>query len=431
MIRLALLLLFLVAPAYAVDTCVECHAAQSAAGLSRQTTQVAQDVHGQAGVSCHHCHGGDPTTGMDMPDESMDQKKGYIGVPKPAAIAAVCAKCHSDPKFMRDHAPTLPTDQPAKYALSLHAQSAIRNEKHAATCTACHRAHGILPASDPRSTVNAAQVPATCGRCHADPAMMAPKNLPSDVVRDYTASVHWRAVKSRNDRAAPVCHDCHGNHAAATPAPAAVVNLCGRCHTAERAAFAQGKHAGLPGFRGCVECHSNHKIDTPTDAFLAPTGVCSRCHRDPGPALLAARDAYGAYTALDADIAAAATALEPLKAQALPTHDAEEALAAARQALIAARRLIHTDSPAARAVPLEQAQTALAQATAATAAAAAERDTRRTAPLAFALLALLTSLTLAAKVHELSKEPSADRLVDEHAPTPASKSKPRKRKNRR
>ena len=35
-----------------------------------------------------------------------------------------------------------------------------------ATCTSCHTAHRILPRTDPESTVNANNVPATCGRCH-------------------------------------------------------------------------------------------------------------------------------------------------------------------------------------------------------------------------------------------------------------------------
>ena len=36
-----------------------------------------------------------------------------------------------------------------------------------ARCWDCHKAHEILPASDPRSAVNKANLVATCGRCHA------------------------------------------------------------------------------------------------------------------------------------------------------------------------------------------------------------------------------------------------------------------------
>jgi cytochrome b subunit of formate dehydrogenase len=36
----------------------------------------------------------------------------------------------------------------------------------AANCSSCHGVHDILPSSDPRSTVNRANLGATCGKCH-------------------------------------------------------------------------------------------------------------------------------------------------------------------------------------------------------------------------------------------------------------------------
>jgi cytochrome b subunit of formate dehydrogenase len=36
----------------------------------------------------------------------------------------------------------------------------------AANCSSCHGVHDILPSSDPRSTVNPANLDATCGKCH-------------------------------------------------------------------------------------------------------------------------------------------------------------------------------------------------------------------------------------------------------------------------
>jgi hypothetical protein len=35
-----------------------------------------------------------------------------------------------------------------------------------ANCASCHGFHGILPASDPASSVNKANLPKTCGKCH-------------------------------------------------------------------------------------------------------------------------------------------------------------------------------------------------------------------------------------------------------------------------
>jgi hypothetical protein len=36
----------------------------------------------------------------------------------------------------------------------------------AANCASCHAFHDILPASDPASPVNKANLPRTCGKCH-------------------------------------------------------------------------------------------------------------------------------------------------------------------------------------------------------------------------------------------------------------------------
>ncbi|MBI5905030.1 MAG: hypothetical protein HZB86_05715 [Deltaproteobacteria bacterium] len=36
----------------------------------------------------------------------------------------------------------------------------------AANCSSCHGVHDILPSADPASTVNRANLPKTCGKCH-------------------------------------------------------------------------------------------------------------------------------------------------------------------------------------------------------------------------------------------------------------------------
>jgi len=410
-VKRALLAIALVAaPAWAVDTCVECHLEQKDAGLSRQVAEVATDVHGRAGLSCHSCHGGDPAAGADGDyTESMDPKKGYIGIPKISELASFCTKCHADAKFMRDHNPRLPVDQLAKYSISAHAHSAAKDQKGAASCTACHRAHGIHPPSDTRSSVNALKVPETCGRCHADARLMAQFNLPSDTVAEYLQSVHWQAAKTRNDRSAPVCHDCHGNHATAAPAPAAIPALCGRCHSAEYATFSTGPHSRAQFFSGCEECHSNHRVLRASDALLGPTGLCYKCHQSAGKeqddrARAEARELYATFTQLDEEIGRVTAMLEPLSRRAVPIADLEEDLRGAREKLVGARRLVHTDDlPSIRKAAAEGA-TAVARVRTVATTRLQGLSTRRAGGLAFAVLALLTAMTLAVKVRSLVAE---------------------------
>ncbi len=49
-----------------------------------------------------------------------------------------------------------------------------------ANCASCHGYHNILPSSDPKSTVNAKNLPATCGKCH-----------PGAGTRFALGPIHW------------------------------------------------------------------------------------------------------------------------------------------------------------------------------------------------------------------------------------------------
>jgi predicted CXXCH cytochrome family protein len=66
----------------------------------------------------------------------------------------ICGNCHAE-KF-------------STYRDTFHSQlGALGGYVETARCWDCHGAHGILPASDPRSPVAKANLVATCGRCHA------------------------------------------------------------------------------------------------------------------------------------------------------------------------------------------------------------------------------------------------------------------------
>ena len=54
-----------------------------------------------------------------------------------------------------------------RYNESIHGKGLLKSGLTVtATCTSCHTAHRELPASDPESTVNPRNLPATCGNCH-------------------------------------------------------------------------------------------------------------------------------------------------------------------------------------------------------------------------------------------------------------------------
>ena len=86
------------------------------------------------------------------------------------------------------------------YQESVHGRAAENGSQKAAVCTDCHGAHEILPANDAKSPIYKFNVPATCGKCHAD--------IDNDVqCRAFTG----RRIARGNEQA-PVCTDCHGIH---------------------------------------------------------------------------------------------------------------------------------------------------------------------------------------------------------------------------
>lgn len=251
--------------------------------------ELVADVHFKRGLSCAGCHGGKPTDEL-MPDE--------VARRWPAAgarhqdrswIPAFCARCHSDPNFMRAFNPTLPTDQLAKYKDSKHGQVLLeKKDSRAAQCVSCHGVHGIRNAKARASMVHVQRIPETCGACHADPKRMAGFTkedgtpLPTTQLAEYKASVHGKALE-KGDLGAPACNACHGNHAAMPPAVAAVSQVCRRCHVQNGALFDGSRHKQVFGehrWPECGQCHDHHKILKPSEALFEdhPGALCFDCH---------------------------------------------------------------------------------------------------------------------------------------------------------
>jgi predicted CXXCH cytochrome family protein len=97
------------------------------------------------------------------------------------ARAPVCVDCHtahqiSNPRLVSWQTKTTATcgnchkERLATYHDTFHAQVSALGYVETAHCWDCHREHEILPASDPKSSVAAANLAITCGRCHAGAA---------------------------------------------------------------------------------------------------------------------------------------------------------------------------------------------------------------------------------------------------------------------
>jgi cytochrome b subunit of formate dehydrogenase len=60
----------------------------------------------------------------------------------------------------------VPGNRVTTYFDSYHGLATEGGSLVAANCSTCHGVHNILPSSDPRSTINRANLDATCGKCH-------------------------------------------------------------------------------------------------------------------------------------------------------------------------------------------------------------------------------------------------------------------------
>ena len=136
-------------------TCGACH------GEIKQIYD--QSIHGQAVANgsrdapvCTDCHGEHNILAPSEPGSTVN----------PAQVSLVtCGRCHGDARLAARY--NLPADRMPTFADSYHGLASRAGGQTVANCASCHGVHNIFPSSDPRSTVNPANLAHTCGQCHA------------------------------------------------------------------------------------------------------------------------------------------------------------------------------------------------------------------------------------------------------------------------
>jgi formate dehydrogenase gamma subunit len=135
-------------------TCGKCHRTEA--------TEFMQSIHGQAvarGVSrapiCTDCHGiHDIATPFDKSTSTASV----------AVATDSCAKCHEGVTLTKEFG--VAGNRVSSYKDSYHGLASQLGSKVVANCASCHGVHNILPSSDSRSMISAANLPQTCGQCH-------------------------------------------------------------------------------------------------------------------------------------------------------------------------------------------------------------------------------------------------------------------------
>ncbi|MDP2389129.1 MAG: cytochrome c3 family protein [Acidobacteriota bacterium] len=120
------------------------------------------------------------------------------------SAAAVCSDCHTAHRIQRSDADawrlsviaecgTCHLERVSSYRDNFHGQKTTLGSTRTATCSSCHDYHGVLPASNPASTIAPQNLVATCRSCHPQASESFVKYDPHADKNDSTRSapVYW------------------------------------------------------------------------------------------------------------------------------------------------------------------------------------------------------------------------------------------------
>ncbi len=377
------------APAEQADSsCLACH--QKLSGRAGDVVDEWRvSIHAAAGIGCEDCHGGDPTA-QDQA-AAMSPAAGFRATLPRTQIPDLCGSCHADPQRMAPFG--LPVDQLELYRHSVHGRRLAQGDVNVATCYDCHGGHAVRESNDPESSIYPVNLPATCGRCHADPQRMAPYDIATNQLELFKNSVHGIALLREHNLKAPTCATCHGSHGATLPGQAEVVDLCGAtCHPAVEYAYVTGAHAlsEAPTPPNCVTCHGRYDVHPASpDIYLqaGPRG-CKSCHPAGSPEAAVAQQFHDELASAERCLNATRSTLERAEGAGLDVGRLRIQFMTAETELVLARVAQHSVNPALVSSHTQRVSETCSQVASATEGMLAQRENWRRARTAGVVAAL-------------------------------------------
>jgi len=136
------------------STCAKCHSSVEQEFMASIHGQAITRGNWQAPV-CTDCHGIHTIKSHIDPNSSVSAQN---------LARSTCARCHEGVRLSREFG--VPGGRVTSYLESYHGLASELGSQVVANCASCHGVHNILPSSDPRSTINRANLVHTCGQCH-------------------------------------------------------------------------------------------------------------------------------------------------------------------------------------------------------------------------------------------------------------------------
>jgi len=135
-------------------TCAKCH--------EPVKQEFMASIHGQAiargdwqAPVCTDCHGIHAIKAHTDANSSVSARN---------LALVTCARCHEGVRLTQEFG--VEGGRSSTYLASYHGLASKLGSQIVANCASCHGVHNILPSSDPRSTINRANLVQTCGQCH-------------------------------------------------------------------------------------------------------------------------------------------------------------------------------------------------------------------------------------------------------------------------
>ncbi|HSQ60704.1 MAG TPA: hypothetical protein VLT84_09780 [Acidobacteriota bacterium] len=249
--------------------CTSCHAEIGAEYQASMHGELMAKKDANA-PTCKECHGTHQILGK------VQQESATF----PTNVPRLCARCHREGEKAAKRYKGSQHDIIEHYTESIHGKGLMKSGLTVtATCTSCHTAHGVRPKKDAASSVNRANIPGTCGRCH------------HGIQEQFAKSIHATQV-GKTDKELPVCSDCHSAHTIsrtdATGFKLDIMQKCGRCHEEISKTYFDTYHGkvsqlGYTKTAKCYDCHGANDILPSTDrgSRLSRANVvetCKQCH---------------------------------------------------------------------------------------------------------------------------------------------------------